>query len=163
MGCWLGQKKIILGTSDAWSMRQLSQQPSILATQCTYCIEDCRIFGATWGHLVLFHELSFFFHCNPILVQMCILLLVKELAGLIIQWLWLCCCPCASFWVLSLSFLTSLEKQDETREAQRITLASVSNYFLLLIHDENMLNMLRQPNCSVWPKPGSGLRNRNQY
>ena len=50
---------------------------------------------------------------------------------------------------LSLSFLTSLEKQDETREAQRITLASVSNYFLLLIHDENMLNMLRQPNCSV--------------
>ena len=79
------EKKIILGTSDAWSMRQLSQQPSILATQCTYCIEDCRIFGATWGHLVLFHELSFFFHCNPILVQMCILLLVKELAGLIIQ------------------------------------------------------------------------------
>ena len=33
-------KEIILGTSDAWSMRQLSQRPSNPA----YYIEDCRIF-----------------------------------------------------------------------------------------------------------------------
>ena len=34
-------KKIILGTSDAWSMRRSSHQPSDPA----YHIEDCRISG----------------------------------------------------------------------------------------------------------------------
>ena len=34
------EKKIILGTSDAWSMSRLSKRPSDPA----YYIEDCRIF-----------------------------------------------------------------------------------------------------------------------
>ena len=34
------ETKIILGTSDAWSMSHLSQRPSKPA----YYIEDCRIF-----------------------------------------------------------------------------------------------------------------------
>ena len=38
------EKKIIIGTSDAWSMSRLSQQPSNPATQQIMYIEDCRIF-----------------------------------------------------------------------------------------------------------------------
>jgi hypothetical protein len=38
-------KKIILGTSDAWSMRQSSHRPSNPA----YYIEDCRILAQGTG------------------------------------------------------------------------------------------------------------------
>ena len=35
------KRKIVLGTSDAWSMRQSSHRPS----DQVYDIEDCRILG----------------------------------------------------------------------------------------------------------------------
>ena len=55
-------KKIMLRTSDAWSMSPLSQ----LATEPAYYIVDCRIFGmrAVNNHVLLYLFMTPFEHCG---------------------------------------------------------------------------------------------------
>ena len=66
--CYKLWKKIILGTSDAWSMSYSSQRPSKPA----YCIEDCRIFAG------VFESEPFYFMCFMCLVQVWKLICVTE-------------------------------------------------------------------------------------
>ena len=49
------EKKIILGTSDIWSMRHSSQRPS----EPAYYIEDCQILSDEKSWLEVYRKRSF--------------------------------------------------------------------------------------------------------